>query len=120
MAEGSATDLAVELAGVIGAMAPGGRKPYGGGMRERKCACGHTRGHPEVAQDAEYTLWGWIQLSMLGITPLPERIVFRCRRCGRSLGVSRDPALLRKRGMPDAIDPKSPAEPDAEGGSPPL
>lgn len=49
---------------------------------------------------------------MLGITPLPERIVFRCRRCGKSLGVSRDPALLRKRGMPDAIEPKA-AEPDA-------
>jgi hypothetical protein len=49
---------------------------------------------------------------MLGITPLPERIVFRCRRCGRSLGVSRDPGLLRKRGMPDAIEPK-PAAPDA-------
>jgi hypothetical protein len=49
---------------------------------------------------------------MLGITPLPERIVFRCRRCGKSLGVSRDPALLRKRGMPDAVEPK-PAEPDA-------
>lgn len=54
-----------------------------------------------MAQDAEYTLWGWIQLSMLGITPLPDRIVFRCRRCSKSLGVSRDPALLRKRMMPD-------------------
>ena len=73
-------------------------------MRQRTCACGHTRGHPEVAQDPEYTLWGWIQLSMLGITPLPERIVFRCRRCGKSLGVTRDPALLRKRGVPDAPD----------------
>ncbi|MDB5218827.1 MAG: hypothetical protein JWO86_6754 [Myxococcaceae bacterium] len=79
-------------------------------MREKKCACGHTRGHPEVAQDAEYTLWGWIQLSMLGITPLPERIVFRCRRCGKSLGVSRDPALLRKRGMPDAPAPSPPKD----------
>ena len=71
-------------------------------MRERKCPCGHTRGHPEVAQDAEYTLWGWIQLSMLGITPRPDRIVFRCRRCQKSLGVSRDPALLVRRQMPDA------------------
>lgn len=70
-------------------------------MRDRRCLCGHDRAHPEVAQDPEYTLWGWIQLSMLGITPLPERIVFRCRRCQKSLGVSRDPALLRKRGMPD-------------------
>jgi hypothetical protein len=83
-------------------------------MRERKCACGHTRGHREVAQDPEYTLWGWIQLSMLGITPLPERIVFRCRRCQRSLGVSRDPALLRKRGMPDPLpDPAPPPDPAA-------
>lgn len=78
-------------------------------MRERKCPCGHTRSHPEVAQDAEYTLWGWIQLSMLGVTPLPDRIEFRCRRCGKSLGVSRDPALLRKRSMPDAPAAPTPA-----------
>ena len=71
-------------------------------MRERKCLCGYTRGHPHVQQEPEYTLWGWIQLSMLGVTPLPERIEFRCRRCGKSLGVSRDPALLRNRSMPDA------------------
>ncbi len=71
-------------------------------MRERQCPCGHTRSHPEVAQDAEYTLWGWIQLSLLGITPLPERIVFRCRRCQKSLGVSRDPELLRRREAPDS------------------
>ncbi len=54
---------------------------------------------------------------MLGITPLPERIVFRCRRCGKSLGVSRDPALLRKRGIPDAIQAK-PAEPDVAPAAP--
>jgi hypothetical protein len=71
-----------------------------------------------VAQDPEYTLWGWIQLSMLGITPLPERIVFRCRRCQKSLGVSRDPALLRKRGMPDAPTPPAEAAPPAAGPAP--
>jgi len=95
----------------------------GAGMRERKCPCGHTRGHPEVAQDAEYTLWGWIQLSMLGVTPLPDRIEFRCRRCGKSLGVSRDPSLLRKRSMPDvpgapqaaAAPAATPAAPTATG-----
>ena len=87
----------------------------GKGMRERKCPCGHTRSHREVAQDAEYTLWGWIQLSMLGVTPLPDRIEFRCRRCGKSLGVSRDPALLRNRSMPDApeaSEPNAEREPD--------
>ncbi len=79
---------------------------YGAAMRVRKCPCGHTRSHPEVQQEPEYTLWGWIQLSMLGITPLPDRIVFRCIRCKKSLGVSRDPALLRRRGaLTDTPDP---------------
>jgi len=66
-----------------------------------------------VQQEPEYTLWGWIQLSMLGITPLPDRIVFRCIRCRKSLGVSRDPALLRKKQMPEASTPND--EPDAKG-----
>ncbi|AKV03390.1 hypothetical protein AKJ09_10053 [Labilithrix luteola] len=39
---------------------------------------------------------------MFGVTPSPERIVFRCIRCKRSLGSSRDPALLHKKRMPDA------------------
>lgn len=79
---------------------------YDAAMRVRKCPCGHTRSHPEVQQEPEYTLWGWIQLSMLGITPLPDRIVFRCIRCKKSLGVSRDPALLRRRGvLTDTPDP---------------
>lgn len=49
---------------------------------------------------------------MLGVTPLPDRIEFRCRKCGKSLGVSRDPALLRKRSMPDA--PTAPTETKTE------
>jgi hypothetical protein len=52
---------------------------------------------------------------MLGVTPLPDRIEFRCRRCGKSLGVSRDPALLRKRSMPDA-----PAAAEAAADAPPA
>jgi hypothetical protein len=75
--------------------------------RERKCPCGHGRGHPLVAQEPEYTLWGWIQLSMLGVTPLPDRIVFRCVRCKKSLGSSRDPALLRNKRAPDTPSPPS-------------
>jgi len=38
---------------------------------------------------------------MLGITPRPDRIVFRCRRCEKSLGVSRDPELLKRRSATD-------------------
>jgi len=63
-----------------------------------------------VAQDPEYTLWGWIQLSMFGLTPRPDRIVFRCRRCNQNLGVSRDPSMLEKKAMPEPPPPDSPPE----------
>ncbi len=69
---------------------------------DRKCACGHGRHHPEVQQEPEYTLWGWIMLSMLGMTPTPDRIVYRCIRCRQTLGSTRDPKLLHKKRMPDA------------------
>lgn len=75
-------------------------REVGDERRERKCRCGHTRSHPEVQQEPEYTLWGWIQLSMLGLTPPPDHIVFRCIRCRKSLGVSRDPELLKKKQAP--------------------
>lgn len=39
---------------------------------------------------------------MLGITPRPDRIVFRCRRCEQTLGISRDPELLKNRAVTDA------------------
>ncbi len=106
MAEGTATVSSLELGAPVTDLAGLSTRPYVADMRVRTCPCGHTRSHREVAQDAEYTLWGWIQLSLLGITPLPDRIVFRCRRCGKSLGVSRDPALLRNRSKPD--DPVAP------------
>ena len=61
---------------------------------DRKCACGHTRSHEMVVQEPEYTLWGWILLSVLGISAKPDHIVFRCTTCRQKLGVSRDPALL--------------------------
>jgi hypothetical protein len=66
----------------------------------KKCACGHTRDAPEVAQEPEYTLWGWILLSVLGISAKPDHIVFRCTRCRQKLGVSRDPALLERQTRP--------------------
>jgi hypothetical protein len=40
-------------------------------------------------------------------TEFPDRIVFRCIRCTKSLGVTRDPALLSKKRMPETILRKS-------------
>lgn len=65
------------------------------------CPCGHDRHHPLVEEEPEYTLWGWIMLSMFGLTPKPDRIEYRCTICRRTVGVTRDPdRLQRKRGVP--------------------
>jgi hypothetical protein len=65
--------------------------------RIRTCRCGHARGHASIEEEPEYTLWGWIQLSMFGLTPRPDHIVFRCTICRKSVGVSRDPELLKRK-----------------------
>ncbi len=51
-----------------------------------------------VEEEPEYTLWGWILLSIFGITPKPDHIVYRCTICHKSLGTTRDPAALARRG----------------------
>ncbi len=71
---------------------------------EANVLCGHTRNHPEVQQEPEYTLWGWIMLSMLGMTPSPERVVFRCIRCKQSSASRAIPRLLHKKQMPSRDD----------------
>jgi hypothetical protein len=68
----------------------------------KKCSCGHDRDAPEVAQEPEYTLWGWILLSVLGISAKPDHIVFRCTKCREKLGISRDPALIARQQRPNA------------------
>ena len=68
----------------------------------KTCRCGHHRGDPEIQEEPEYTLWGWILLSMFGMTPRPDHIVFRCLYCRAGVGVSRDPKLLERRSLPKA------------------
>jgi hypothetical protein len=60
----------------------------------RTCRCGHTKNHPMIIPEREYSLWGWVQLSILGLTPRPTAVVFRCGLCRESLGVTRDPKVL--------------------------
>ena len=69
-------------------------------MPDRTCHCGHRRGDPQIQEEAEYTTWGWICLSMFGMTPRPDHIAFRCVLCRAELGTSRDPKLLAKKTAP--------------------
>lgn len=69
-------------------------------MGERTCHCGHRRGDPEIIEEPEYSTWGWILLSMFGMTPRPQHISFRCMYCRDEIGRSRDPRLLARRSGP--------------------
>lgn len=68
-------------------------------MRDRTCHCGHRRGDAAIQEEPEYTTWGWIMLSMLGMTPRPDYISFRCYLCRKEVGQSRDPKLLERRSV---------------------
>ena len=63
----------------------------------RTCRCGHAKGHELIVEEPEYTLWGWILLSMFGITPKPDHVVYRCQMCRQSVGSTRDPKVLAGR-----------------------
>jgi hypothetical protein len=59
-----------------------------------RCRCGFDRAHPMVEKEPKYSLLGWLVM-MLGATPRPVQVAYRCTRCGRSLGTTRDPEILK-------------------------
>lgn len=65
--------------------------------KPRTCKCGHTKSHQLVVEEPEYSLWGWIVLSMFGITPKPSYVAYRCQICRMTLGTTRDPKVLAAR-----------------------
>ena len=84
---------------------------------QRTCRCGHTKSHELVAEEPEYTLWGWILLSMFGITPKPDHVVYRCQMCRQSLGSTRDPKILaRKSGQKRGVPKVTKTPPKESGG----
>jgi hypothetical protein len=75
----------------------------------KTCRCGHDKDHPMVVREAEYTLWGWIMLSMLGMTPKPKRIAFICTLCRTPLAYSQDPRdLLGPKAVARTAEPSTP------------
>lgn len=64
-------------------------------MSDRKCRCGHDITHPMVHPDPKYSLGGWFLL-LLGATPTPTHAVYQCGRCMETLGITRDPKVLRE------------------------
>jgi hypothetical protein len=62
---------------------------------KRTCPCGHDREHNMVSPEPEYGILGYVRL-MIGGTPTPRYVRFRCRKCNQVFDGSADPAELVK------------------------
>jgi len=58
------------------------------------CSCGHGASHYMVSAEASYGFWAWVAL-LLGISGVPKKITWRCRRCGEVIRTTRDPSELQ-------------------------
>ena len=55
----------------------------------RVCRCGHGVDHPRVSVETEHGVLGSFRLIMGG-TPVPKKIRWRCRVCNQLLGESEE------------------------------
>ncbi len=58
----------------------------------RTCRCGHGRDHKLVIVDADHGVLGYVRL-MIGGTPIPRKVKFRCSRCGEVFDESEELAV---------------------------
>jgi len=63
-------------------------------MKEYQCSCGRKAGDAEVEVRADYSVWGYIKLGLVGITAVPREITFYCSHCGRSFARTRDKQMI--------------------------
>ena len=64
-------------------------------LAEVRCRCGYGRDHAMVELVPRYRPLGWLLLVM-GATPRPYEVQWRCTVCKSSLGVTREAEILRK------------------------
>lgn len=62
---------------------------------KRVCRCGFQVHEPHIHPKPVYGIGGWMLL-LLGATPKPQRIEYRCGRCDHLFGYTTDPELLRR------------------------
>ncbi len=64
-------------------------------MEEQLCRCGTDRFAPLVVPSPVFGAFGWFLL-VLGATPKPLRVEYRCSRCNHYFGYTTDPEVLKK------------------------
>lgn len=65
------------------------------GKGSRTCRCGHNVGHPAVEAKPAYGFWGWLKL-LNGISTLPKKVEYRCKKCGSVVAITRAPDVLHQ------------------------
>lgn len=56
------------------------------------CRCGHGVGHEDVVVEKQFGTW--MQLAaLLGVTPVPKRVIFYCRKCRKEFAQTTDPVV---------------------------
>ena len=53
------------------------------------CNCGHKIDHEKVGIERRYGFWMNLA-QFLGVTPIPNEILFYCRQCGKEFASSTD------------------------------
>jgi hypothetical protein len=76
------------------------RRPTRRGVSEenapdKRCRCGHAKGHHMVSLAPDYTGFGWF-LVLVGISATPTRARYVCRRCDEVLEIVTDPEALQR------------------------
>lgn len=61
----------------------------------KRCRCGHDRDHKRIEAERSYGPMGWVQL-LIGVTPDPTHVKFRCGKCGQVVEETSDPGLCAK------------------------
>jgi hypothetical protein len=59
-----------------------------------RCRCGFDRTHPMARAEPQYGFIGWLRL-VVGVSARPDRVVYRCRRCG---------TVIEDTAAPEALD----------------
>jgi hypothetical protein len=59
------------------------------------CGCNRTPSDERVLQEPNYGFFANLTL-LFGVTAAPRAIDFRCLACGKHIGSTSDPELLRK------------------------
>ena len=64
------------------------------GSQAATCRCGHTVDHHMVSAEPAYSFLGWVAL-LVGISAVPIKLRYRCRRCDIVFDETTNAATLR-------------------------